>query len=498
MAWLRKHKSKTYAANLKQFIERGCYRDLLQLAVIGDRDDPRELAGGDKDFKELELMAAQLKEDDAALSRIATRNAKRKKTEPASAESKDEKATCAKVGDVSRKEEKDYNVGCKRKKLNPQESVSLAAKWAPSEKGKFDLQNKLAKRLAVLLFPGDKKRMEKYRKLLSRLRKHLGIVEADMTARRWDLIQFDKVPSRALKLYKGAFAKHTEARYQKFLGDVKSGKKQIKSQGVEVHELVKYFMIPSMHLQSPWCCILCPTNKKGSCENCAMPKGGSDAATIEAQWSAIVKGLKEKGCLRDSMAVCDVSGSMQGLPMQVAIAMGILVAQLADKPFRGRLITFHQNPSWHQVPVDGSLDEMVKSVMRMEWGGSTNMGGVFDLILATAVKNNLPNAALPKTIFIFSDMQFNSAVGCSYKTLYQKAKDKYESKGYTIPQIVFWNLRATKQSFPVDRDAVGCSLVSGFSSDILKQFMDGKVTTPYEMMIKTVQGYNVVIDSDEI
>ncbi|KAK6252822.1 hypothetical protein QUC31_014542 [Theobroma cacao] len=55
------------------------------------------------------------------------------------------------------------------------------------------------------------------------------------------------------------------------------------------------------------------------------------------------------------MAVCDVSGSMSGISMEVSVALGVLVSELSEEPWKGKLITFSKNPKLQKAtPVLGS------------------------------------------------------------------------------------------------------------------------------------------------
>ena len=53
---------------------------------------------------------------------------------------------------------------------------------------------------------------------------------------------------------------------------------------------------------------------------------------------------------------------------------------------------------------------------------------------------------------------------------------RYEAAGYRLPQVVFWNLAASgifgQKSTPVQFNEQGVALVSGFSGQLLKLFMD--------------------------
>ena len=64
---------------------------------------------------------------------------------------------------------------------------------------------------------------------------------------------------------------------------------------------------------------------------------------------------------------------------------------------------------------------------------------------------------------------------------------KYESAGYTIPKVVFWNLNA-HDNVPVKFDKSGTALVSGFSPAIAASVLgaDPDAFTPEAMMLKAV------------
>ena len=46
--------------------------------------------------------------------------------------------------------------------------------------------------------------------------------------------------------------------------------------------------------------------------------------TMELQWTSYVNNLKASGCLSNALAVCDVSGSMSGQPMEVSPVLLIM------------------------------------------------------------------------------------------------------------------------------------------------------------------------------
>ena len=56
------------------------------------------------------------------------------------------------------------------------------------------------------------------------------------------------------------------------------------------------------------------------------------------------------------------------------------------------------------------------------------------------------------------------------------AQARFEAAGYKLPQVVFWNLAASRidgrKSTPMQFNEAGVALVSGFSGQLLKLFMD--------------------------
>ena len=117
------------------------------------------------------------------------------------------------------------------------------------------------------------------------------------------------------------------------------------------------------------------------------------------------------------------------------------------------------------------------------------MEAVFDLILATAVRNKLSQAELPANILIISDMEFNSCAqanrGRVDRTLFQHIASKYASYGYKFPRLVFWNVCSRTGTIPVKENDMGVALVSGFSPNVAKMVMSGKLD-PMDALLETL------------
>ncbi|XP_062110727.1 uncharacterized protein LOC133822411 [Humulus lupulus] len=345
-------------------------------------------------------------------------------------------------------------INCKVK----HKKFSLAAKWCPSLDSSFDRSTLLCESIAKKVFPresypeyeGVEEAHYAYRvrdrlrkEVLVPLRKALELPEVYIGANQWNSIPYSRVASVAMKFYKDKFLKHDGERFSKYLEDVKQGKSKISAGALLPHDIIN-----SLH------------------------DGNDGGQVAELQWKRMVEDLSKEGKLKNSLAVSDVSGSMSGTPMEVSIALGLLVSELSDEPWKGKIITFSEFPQLHIIEGD-DLESKTNFVRTMDWGMNTDFQKVFDQILQVAENGKLRAEDMVKRVFVFSDMEFDQACLNSWETDYEVIRRKFREKGYekAVPEIVFWNLRDSR-STPVMGSQKGVGLVSGFSKNLMKMFLD--------------------------
>jgi hypothetical protein len=346
--------------------------------------------------------------------------------------------------------------------------VSLLAKWIPSEKKHYDRKTNINEEISKQLFEVNTVTSfirRRYRKeYISPLREYIQLCERYMCANKWDDIIYSNVPSVAMKRYRKAFAKHSAERFQQWIDDVKNKKQKINASQVYPHELVRTYLNSIRYVFSF-------SNKDD---------------VIEEQWKAIIEKTKTLGTFSNSLAICDVSGSMEGVPMEVSIALGILVSSCSIEPFNDILITFSEQPTFIDLSSSNTLIEKVHKVSKMNWGMNTDFEKVFKMILEKAKSHKLAQDVMPKTLYVFSDMQFDEADN-NTRTNFENIKQLYANSGYTMPQLVFWNLRSdTTQDMPVTFNEKGVALLSGYSPALLKSVLSSDDLTPYTIMRKTI------------
>lgn len=350
---------------------------------------------------------------------------------------------------------------------------SLLAKWMPSETASNADQRKLAAYFANRLFMGNKRA---YRTVMSTLRKRINVVESSMSANKWD-IDYSKVPSKASLIYKDAFYRHNPEGYIKFLCDVGSGKSKINAAALFPVDIVKKAQETSL------------SEKR-------------EVAVLDAMWKALpnyLEGKEETG-----LCVVDVSGSMRGTPLNVALSLGLYCAERAKGPYKNKFITFSARPQMVEVR-GGNLIEKLQNMNRANWDMNTDIEAVFDLILDTAVRNRLPQSDIPNKLYIISDMQFDAArneYGSWYgyrrkpraneRTFMTTIKEKFARAGYIMPLLVYWNVSEGKTG--IFQETVGgenCCMVSGFSPSLFKAVIEG--TSYEEEIITTSTGEKKVV-----
>ena len=84
-------------------------------------------------------------------------------------------------------------------------------------------------------------------------------------------------------------------------------------------------------------------------------------------------------------------------------------------------------------------------------------------------------------------------VPTSWATTYDTVCQMFARSRFAVPKIIFWNLRATHKSFPVKKDKVGTALLSGFSAQMLKAFLDGDMSefNPTAIMNEVLEKYEI-------
>ena len=332
----------------------------------------------------------------------------------------------------------------------------LAAKWTPR-------QGKLAAEIRQFFGMSPKF----YRKSLVEMTK---VVETNMCAKDWDSINFSHVPSVAASRYKKAFNRNTPTYAAYVASLVKGDNPDVK---VNAGAVFPYDVL------------------KGRISG-YMKFDKTELDLVQKQWEALPNFVGDANIL----PLVDVSGSMScaagghgsksGLTcMEVAVSLGLYLADKNEGKFKDTFLTFSDNPEL--LHLKGNINQKIDQMVKSNWAMSTNLHKAFAKILDVAVKGGVPQEEMPAMVLILSDMQFNACVKHDDSAMQMIAR-KYKEAGYTLPKVVFWNLNAVYGNAPVKFDTSGTALVSGFSPAVVKPLLAGDLETftPESVMLKTI------------
>jgi hypothetical protein len=170
--------------------------------------------------------------------------------------------------------------------------------------------------------------------------------------------------------------------------------------------------------------------------------------------------------------------------MDVSISLGLYLADKNKGVFKDTFLTFSSKPQL--VTLKGNIVDKVAQMSKSDWDMSTNLHAAMDKILSVAVKGSVPASDMPAMLLILSDMQFDQCARYDDSAM-QMIERKFADAGYTVPQIVFWNLNSS-DNVPVKADKSGAALVSGFSPSIMTSLLAADLDqfTPEGIMLKTV------------
>lgn len=381
--WLHKNHPKTLACNVRILAEFGSYKDLVEILYrLLEGEKVREIAKQEwqtrkenkgnwlnrKMFKSSSKRKPQLPRDvtvshqtkmEGSAHKVKARSLRKERELNKAKKAYERYCTdpmyrflhdC--IADMFAEElKKDV------KYLNSGEAgeISLASKWCPSIGSAYDKATLICESIARRMFPRDSdpdyERIEEAhyafrvrdrlrKQVLVPLHKALELPELYMSSKQWESLPYDRVPSVAMKNYKKHFLWHDNRRFSGYIEEVGNEEERIAAGALLPHEII------------------------------VSLKDGNEVA--ELQWRRMVEDLKKKGKLTNCIALCDVSCSMEGTPMEACIALGLLISELCEEPWKGKVITFGLNPELHLIKGD-SLLSRTEGLRKMEGGFNVDL-----------------------------------------------------------------------------------------------------------------------------
>ena len=335
--------------------------------------------------------------------------------------------------------------------LSSDGDVSLLGKWLPSVNASNDETIRAAKQIANAFGLSDRD----YRKTLTKLRAQIRILENNLRERDYTF-DYSKQPSKAMFKYRKAFLRNDAERYGAFMQRVSTGEVKLNTGALYPYEIIE---------------------KAYHCDD-------AERLSLDATWRALADYTQDENAL----VVADGSGSMYwgGKPMPAAVAQSLAIyfAEHNRGAFRNHFITFSMNPRLVEIKGRDIVDK-ARYCETFNECANTNIQKVFELVLNAAVRNRVAQKDLPSTIYIISDMEFDSCAAGASLTNFEYTAKLFRQAGYRLPNVVFWNVSSRNQQQPVTMNEQGVALVSGCSPRIFSMVMEGSLD-PFTFMLSVI------------
>ena len=341
-----------------------------------------------------------------------------------------------------------------RVNLEQGNAISLLAKWIKTA----DASSENTRKLGILTAQKLGYSVYEFKRLVRAMRKQIGVVEALMSAGRWDEIKYSTVPSRAMMIYRKAFMKHDAVRYGQFINKAVKGEESIHSAALYPYDIVEKVA----HFGWSGCTI-------------------TEDDVLEAQWRQLPDYV-EKGT--NALVIADTSGSMHGRPIAASVGLAVYFAERNTGAYHNMFMSF-SGTSRIQILKGDTLAQKIGSIDMNDWQNNTNLKAAFEHVLEIAVRNHVSADEMPKSLIVISDMEIDYC-GDKDWTFYEQMARRFRDNGYQIPNIVFWNVDSRHDVFHADKKRTGVQLVSGMSTSVFRQVMQCVGMNPVEAMEKVI------------
>lgn len=331
--------------------------------------------------------------------------------------------------------------------------ISLAAKWLKSPNTSSEESRRLAKKFCNIT--GMSERV--YRKSLALLRKYSNVVETKMSTNQWKAINFETVPSYAMKRYSQAFERHCSESFSQYIDNLIEGKNKINSNVLFPHDIIYQFIYG----------------------------GGTNKEILEAQWKSLPNYFKEG---RNVVCCADVSGSMIGIPMAASVGLALYCASHNTGAYHGTYLTFTDEPRFFTLNEKVTIEKNVQKVME-NYGFNTNLDGMLEAIFDIAKKEK----DAPEALLIVSDSEIDSFIAENeYDDIVTKWALRYKEIELECPKIIFWNCKARQNTYLAKSKNPYVNFISGVSAGTFSHLSQLIDYTPYESMCKILEQYNFI------
>ncbi|KAL3580430.1 hypothetical protein D5086_018265 [Populus alba] len=129
----------------------------------------------------------------------------------------------------------------------------------------------------------------------------------------------------------------------------------------------------------------------------------SSSMVAESKWESLVNYLKKKGSLKNCLAVYGISRDMTKMQKDICVSMGLLVSELSEEPWKGKIVSFGDDPKIRMIQ-GSNLPAKIEFMRQLDYCKVENIKRVLDQIFEFALAEKISQEKMPQKIFVFTDM----------------------------------------------------------------------------------------------
>lgn len=273
------------------------------------------------------------------------------------------------------------------KKMHARQSISLAAKFAPSEKSQF---HEIARGLAEKMYTGEDDCYKKYRLLKSELNKYMKTTERLASSQQDINLNFEYVSSLCLKQF-------IHKKNSKLLEC-----ETLKGKELFPNEIVKELLYNTID-----------EVKKHA---------------YNLQWKSMVQCIRSS-CPMPLKVLAIPNISVTGDAMEIAIGLSILMSDL----YANKIMLFGKNPQYLVFEDDDDINTKINKIVCNEFSDDLNLGKVYEQILTSDF--------IPDKLIILSTQTYSLD-----RKEEERLKNEFKIKSLGFPELVHWNTHVSTNS----------------------------------------------------
>lgn len=297
--------------------------------------------------------------------------------------------------------------------------ISLLAKWMPSINTSSAETRARARKICKTVGTSERN----YRKMLSKLRGYLKVLEKKMSAQEWNTIEYSTIPAIAARRYQDAFVKNDGERYQAYLDALEKGETKVNAATLYPYEIVRPYVTYS---------------------------GNTNPVLDEAQWKKLPNYVNGE---YNVVVMADVSGSMESpnyQPIATSIGLAIYFAQRNKGAYHNLFMNYSEEAEFIELQDSWDIQRCVREANKNPHY-NTNLDNAFRNIYNVAIKAG----ETPKALVIISDGQFDYDCGRSFdESIVGKWNRKFREAGLSEIKVISWNVNGRDNVMATVKDDV--------------------------------------------